>query len=413
MQTGQDPILVFLDKLTDHKKERDRADEEIDRLTSLIEDGYASNQIRSKSFSGVILSFLIEVARSRLQAADKFSRGGRLWLDRYSSSYSTPEIVAAYRSDRLSQRSIVDMGCGAGIQSIFFATNSSVVAFEKDPLRYRLAKLNAQVYDRENLRILNEDVLEKQIVLGSGDIIFSDPLRTAGPDEKTFSTLSPNPVKLLEHYGDRKNGYVFDLPPTMPSRNITLKGEREYISLRGRINRLTLYSPDLEKEPVSALILPEDIHFAGQPDDVTFDTANAPRSFLALPDEALLYSGLVTKAFDINAFDLFASDRRRVILTSDSLPRFLGTGEFFEVLAQTGSAGIRSALEKFQPARIIPRFEIDSAKYYDYVKSISNPVWVGESLYLFRNHDTYVLARKMARRPDSSDSEGTGESNVS
>ena len=62
---------------------------------------------------------VFDLAISRIRAESKFSNYEKIWLDSYSSRYSTPEIVASYRSERLKGNQIVDIGSGAGMQSIF------------------------------------------------------------------------------------------------------------------------------------------------------------------------------------------------------------------------------------------------------------------------------------------------------
>lgn len=395
MVIEEDALITFLQVLSSNRRELEKANLEIDKLSSLLQRGYGTSHIESDSYKGRILDFLNEVAKSRLLTSEKFTRSTRLWLDRYSASYSTPENVGNYRSSRLKGNHIVDVGCGAGMQAIMFAGKSAVTGIEKDPVRSVLARLNAAVYDQKELKILNVDAFDKSVSLGQDDVLFSDPLRSAGKEEKTFSTLTPNPITLLDHFDHRKRSYAFDLPPTMPLKNIELVGEREFISIRGKINRLTVYSPSLQTSPMTAVLLPSMIVVRGEMDSESYQASPTHGSYLSIPDESLVYSHLLNKLYDPDVFGLFSRDKRRIVLTSDKLPKDMRIGEFFETIGETDQQNIRDSLKKFQPSKIFPRFELDSSDYYEYVSSLSNPLWVGESLYLFRKESRYVLARKI------------------
>lgn len=400
MASAEQDILTFLDRVLSKEDVLDEANREINRICSLFQNGYSPGKIQSRQYRGNLLEFIFEIAKSRLLVSDKFSKSHLLWLDRYSASYSTPEIVGKYRSKRLSGNSIVDMGCGAGMQTVMFAKHSQVTGVEIDPVRSRLAKLNASAYHRENIQILNEDCMESKYRLNPEDLIFSDPLRSAGRGEKTMSTLVPDPTKILEQFEWQERKYAFDLPPTMPLSNIPLEGEREFISINGRVNRLTVYSPDLSHSERTAVILPANLVIHGEVDSAEYEGSRDMPALLSIPDVSLLYSELLNRAFDPETFHLFSKDRRRIVLGSDVLPEDRRTGEFFEVISETEQGEIRSSLEKLQPAKVYPRFEIPSGEYYDYVRSISDPLWIGESLYLFRKGKRYILARKLETQPN-------------
>ena len=108
--------------LTD-KRYRDAIDRRIDGIVDLIDRGYDSKSIMKNAgkHGGSEMTFLIEIARSRVRTRGKFSRSNRLWLDDYTARYSTPEAVARYRAQRISGETILDIGSGGGMQAIFFS----------------------------------------------------------------------------------------------------------------------------------------------------------------------------------------------------------------------------------------------------------------------------------------------------
>jgi len=120
--------------------------------------------------------------------------------------------------------------------------------------------------------------------------------------------------------------------------------------------------------------------------------------YLFLPDPALLHAGLVQQVYDVSGFKLFSMDTRRLVLTGDILPKTSGTGEIYSVIETSNNANLKEEIEKLEPGKIIPRFAIESDSYYDYVRKLSNPLWVGESIYLFRKDGIFCLARKIENK---------------
>ena len=392
-------IPEFLDMLVENANERRSVSRKINEVSDKIREGYHLKDLKIQGLPEKLKEFIFDLARSRIRAEDKFSLGNEVWLDSYSASYSTPEIAGRYRAGRIKNRSIVDLGAGAGMQTVFFSENNDVIAVEIDPVRYRLAKLNAIAYERKGISIKNEDVFS---FIGSSkddfDVVFSDPLRTAGDSEKTMDSLVPNPLKILEKCDISKTDFAFDLPPLFPENNLRIGGEHEYISINGLLNRFTLYSEGLSHSRRTAVMLPQNIIIRGEKQDLRFEETGKPMRYLFLPDPALLHAGLVQQVYDVSGFKLFSMDTRRLVLTGDILPKTSGTGEIYSVIETSNNANLKEEIEKLEPGKIIPRFAIDSNSYYDYVRKLSNPLWVGESIYLFRKDGIFCLARKIENK---------------
>ena len=392
-------IPEFLDMLVGNANERRSISRKINEVSDKIREGYHLKDLKIQGLPERFKEFIFDLARSRIRAEGKFSLGNEVWLDSYSASYSTPEIAGKYRAGRIKNRSIVDLGAGAGMQSVFFSEINDVIAVEIDPVRSRLAKLNAIAYERKGISIKNEDVFS---FIGGRkddfDVIFSDPLRTAGDSEKTMDSLVPNPLKILEKCDISKTDFAFDLPPLFPENNLRIGGEHEYISINGLLNRFTLYSEGLSHSRRTAVMLPQNIIIRGEKQDLRFEETGKPMRYLFLPDPALLHAGLVQQVYDVSGFKLFSMDTRRLVLTGDILPKTSGTGEIYSVIETSNNANLKEEIEKLEPGKIIPRFAIESDSYYDYVRKLSNPLWVGESIYLFRKDGIFCLARKIENK---------------
>ncbi len=392
-------IPEFLDMLLENANERRAISKKINEVADKIREGYHLNDLRIQGIPERFKEFLFDLARSRIKVEEKFSLGKELWLDSYSASYSTPEIAGRYRAGRIKNRNIADLGAGAGMQSIFFSENNDVVEVEIDPVRSRLAKLNAIAYERMKILIRNEDVFSFiDNRKDDFDVIFSDPLRTAGDSEKTMDSLVPNPLKILEKCDISNTDFAFDLPPLFPENNLKINGELEYISINGLLNRFTLYSKGLSQSQRTAVMLPQNLIIRGEKQDLRFQEIGKPMRYLFLPDPALLRAGLVPQVYNVSEFNLFSMDTRRLVLTGDALPKTRGTGEIFSVIRTSNNSNLKDEIEKLEPGKIIPRFSIGTNSYYDYVRKLSNPLWVGESIYLFRKDGIFCLARKIENK---------------
>ncbi len=393
---GQEKEIAFTDEILKDSRKLEEANSEVNRIAEQIRRGYGVRNVSVDQKYGQLREFLFSVAMSRIKAEGRFSRYDRIWLDEYSASYSTPEIVGKYRAGRIRSRKILDLGAGACMQAIMFAVHNEVVAIEEDPLRANLGRLNSIAYGSSSLKIINAEVMNYiSTNLRDGVTIFMDPLRLSGRGEKSFETLKPNPLPIIEAIGSNGGGYVLDLPPLFPEKNLQMGGEKEYISLNGRINRFTLYSADLSKCERSAVILPAERRIEGTADQLSYDHAEKPGRFLVMPDPALLMAKLVNSSFDPSVFKLFEKDERRLILTSDIMPKVPGTCETFELISFSTASGIRDELVTLKPGKVIPRFSLNPDQYYEYARSLVDPLWVGESVYLFKSGDSIALARKI------------------
>ena len=172
---------------------------------------------------------------------------------------STPEIVAKYIAQRLKTDIIADLGCGIGGQVIFFARECrKVYAVERDPEKLEYAKENCRLYGVDNVEFILGDALSPEIKekVSDADIIFSDPARPLSEKERTLENLEPPITEIIKIYSDVTPDLAFHAPPQMPPERIVLDCEREYLSLNGQLNRLTLYLGSLKSCDRSAVVLP-------------------------------------------------------------------------------------------------------------------------------------------------------------
>ncbi|RLF89281.1 methyltransferase, partial [Thermococci archaeon] len=200
----------------------------------LIKRGWEERKIR-RELPRDTADEIIEIARARIKARDKFSRDD-LWMDLSGLRYSTHEVVARYRAERLRPKSIADVSCGIGIQLIFFARYAEkAYAVDIDERKLFYAMKNAEKYGvKDKITFINGDSLKNENVDRiDADIIFSDPARPPEMPERRLEDLLPSPVQIYEAYRHKTDAFIFDLPPQIRREKIPWKGEFEYIDLYG------------------------------------------------------------------------------------------------------------------------------------------------------------------------------------
>lgn len=392
-----------LDELYRDREKLDSANEYIDNIVESLRSGHDEQKIRNNLGKGPIMfEGAIEVARSRLSVSGKFTKWNRLWLDSYSASYSTPEIVGLYRAGRLQSSNMVDVGCGAGMQSVFFSKTCSVTSIEVSALRATMTKLNGSVYGHSPDRVINADYANviENLKVDEETVIFSDPLRPKTESERSLPSLIPSPLVLMKLVSGKTEKFVFDLPPQISWDNLTLEGEKEYISIGGSLNRLTLYQGDLGHSESSAVILPWNVRIRGKPSPSDFMKAGRVGRYLYVPDISLQYARLLNGVKQLGEFSLLVKDRRRFVLTSDNELEWMFPGEAFEVLDTVSESELTGTLKERNCRNAIIRFSVDPEEYYTIRRDMETDLTGEVDLYIFRVDGRYIVCSKIEENLD-------------
>ncbi len=357
----------------DHVFKRN-AEDKITRTIDEIDSG--------KKFSGRdLLDPVYIIARARVSIRKKYSRWDELYMDDFSASYSTPEIIGKYRAERMNCE-VLDIGSGAGMQAIMFGLRKRSSGIEVDESRYLMSKLNADAYgsDVEFRNIDFYDFSEKY-----DGTVFSDPLRyRSGGSE----SLVPSPYDLLKRFP--QSDFAFDLPPKMDTEKINIDGEREYISVNGYLARLTLYTGSLKRSGSSAHIFPADVHMEGTYSDTRFAQGEV-KKYIYVPDEAVVYAGLLE---GFSQMVLVDKDRRRTVLSSDEeIGDFPGT--VYSVMDECSHDRLPETVRKINPADVLLRYSVDPNDYYRITQEMKNEGGKG-TLYIFRSGENYYITEMIA-----------------
>lgn len=388
----------FMDRVLNDSNFKEGTNQRIGECIGLIRNGLGLNEIQKKmSLGKKEAAIIFELAHSRINLKGKFQNWERLWMDQYLSRYSTPEIVCRYRSERIQGFNVIEAGTGAGIQGIFLSqTNNSTISVEVQPDRYRMARLNSQEYKTGKIKFLNGDIyaLSRDLEINGGTLIFSDPARPQNELKRTMDTLIPSPISLMKVFGEKTHNFVFDLPPQMGWNQITMDGEKEYLSIDGNLNRLTLYCGDAKSSEASAVILPQGIHISGIPRDTVFPETTRLDEFILVPDVSIVYAKLLWRlesSYEITP--AWKDNRRRFYTSKASIKDF--PGEQYEILAASRRENLLAALKEAGACKVILRFSLPESQYYAVKNELESDLSGQEDLYIFKKDDVYYVARKI------------------
>ena len=244
--------------------------------------------------------------------------------------FGTRTEVATWRAQRLAKLApgiIVEIGAGAGFQTAAFAKVAKRV-IAVDIAEERLARadvpenvvkitgdaLDSAVIEKIKTLIEKDERLfvhnDFEVVSGRKDVlrhddgrsggrcrvlIFLDPERPPASAERTIDEIKPDLKEFVKLYSAISPDIAIELPPFLA--DIPFDCEREYASVDGKLNRLTIYLGALKNTDVSVVALPAGARIAtsGIPKPLRDAPCQHPKYVLE-PDAALVRAGLVAEA---------------------------------------------------------------------------------------------------------------------
>ncbi len=389
----------FMDRALKDSNFKEKTNQRISECIDLIRKGFGANEVqKTMSLGKKEAAIIFELAHSRINLKGKFQNWDMLWMDQYLSRYSTPEHVCRYRAQRIQGFKVIEAGAGAGMQGIFLSqTNQSTICVEVQPERYRMAKLNSFEYRTGKIRFLHGDIyaLSKDFEIDEDTVIFSDPARPPNEQKRTMDTLIPSPLALSKVFGERTKNFVFDLPPQMEWNEISIDGEKEYLSIDGNLNRLTLYCGSLKSSETSAVILPQGIRLSGTPKDTSFPESGTLDDYIIIPDISIVYARLLWKLEELYQIRPAWKEGRRRVYTSSMPVKGEFPGEQYEIQSASKMENLNSALMEAGGGKVIPRFALPDGQYYTLKEKLEANLHGKEDLYIFKRDDIYFVAKRI------------------
>ena len=387
-----------LEKLIKDRKFRDSFNDSVDRAIGFIDAGFSGRKLLESLNAGASISQqIVEIAKARVNSRGRFSGWNRLWLDHFSSKYATPEEICRYRSGRITNSEILDVGSGSGLQAIFLSIygKNSVTGIERDPVRFYLSRLNSIEMESSEISFIMGDFFKTDLsrIIKKDTVVYSDPLRIPGPGHKSIHSLSPSPVKVMRKFSGVTENFCFDLPPTLAPHDIEISGEKEYISVDHTLKRLTLYTGDLRRSETSAVLLPEGREFRGMPYEQELELGE-PSSYIYVVDPAIVRAGLIRLIQNGEKYSLIHSDRRRTVLTSRVLYSDF-PGEVYQVNGRCDKDSIRELLIDSGAGKVILRYSLNSEEYYGLKHNFEKGLTGSKTVYIFEFNGSLILSEKL------------------
>ncbi len=284
---------------------------------------------------------LLDQARLRRKAGDKFSHPERLLLTDDGLQQASSRAVAVYRAQQFADlllRSpvaghppwVADLGCGLGADTIALAeAGLHVLAVERDPVRARLAVANVAACGvAERVEVVCADWRALISALSQGErespgsphplhAAFVDPSRRAG-EQRIFRLADMDPplaavLSLLDHIPT----LAVKTMPGIADEDIPADAEVEFISERGHMKEALLRFGDLRTGAARwATVLPGPFRLDSNARPSAPPIAE-PLTYLLEPDPAVIRATLVQHlATQLGAAQL---DPTIAYLTSDQL----------------------------------------------------------------------------------------------
>ena len=358
---------------------------------SMIRKGFHKDSVVSeiRKFLPPATDFeeVYSICRARIKGKEKFSLAEQMYMTLEDLQFATPELVAAYRAERMNSRTPADLACGIGGQALFLAKRSdSVVAVERDRRKLAYAKKNAAAYGITNITFIEGDCLEPDIarkVAKKCDTFLCDPQR---PLADKLDNMQPAVSDILSRYG---NQLAYEYPPQTPPDVAQFDCEKEYLSVDGKLNRLTLYFGTLKRHDVSAVSLPNKEVLHSGMKSAGMQPASEALAYLYEADTAVTKAGLLPQlaARVPGALVLQGAPAKTTLLTFDK--RF--TNPFlrrFKVVAtaRNETSAIRRALKEAGIGTVVLRGSVDQHTYWEMRKQFESSQLPGKAhLFLFKN----------------------------
>lgn len=257
----------------------------------------------------------------RRQAAAKFGAdAARLFFTRDALEQASDPLIRRWRAAQVSGHAI-DAGCGIGADSLALAqAGCTVLGLDLDPLRVRLAHLNAERLGvAERARFAQHDITTGLPELC--DWAFFDPARRDAHGRRLHGVEAYlPPLSTVRGWPDAARVMVKVSPAVEIAQVRPYDGALSFVSAGGDLKEAVLVLGDGARPDRAVLCLPDgavltwDAHPLDSPAPV-----RAPSGYLVEPDPALIRAGLVQHA--AHAWDAAQLDPTIAYLTSDIPPR--------------------------------------------------------------------------------------------
>ncbi|MFT7616630.1 MAG: hypothetical protein ACI97A_000254 [Planctomycetota bacterium] len=241
-----------------------------------------------KSLSAEQSAALFELERARASLAGRHNLASSFFLDTSAAAQASSQLVANWRARRFRNANrVVDLCCGAGVDTLALAAVAPVLAVDENLLRLSFAQVNA-VGEHHDVAFVRGRIPD---CLGQVDYAFCDPDRRRD-GKRIFDPheASPSLDELLTL--QVSEGMGVKLSPMAPLEGLDDYGELEFVSAARELKEIVLWTGSLSKggrrvsQPATGSEIEGEV-------GVKPELAESLGEFLFDPDPGLTRSGLL------------------------------------------------------------------------------------------------------------------------
>jgi SAM-dependent methyltransferase len=253
-------------------------------------------ELRQQLDDPALVHALLETAVLRQKALSKFSRAEQMYFTREALEQASGELIARYRSHRFARteiKSIADLGCGIGGDSLALCQQAQVVGIDQDVVRLRMAGCNVAAYGGNGcFHPVQADLTQLAPLPVSA--FFFDPARRDEFGRRLHSVHAYRPpLALAERWLDRVPHGAVKVSPAIDYAEVPAAAELEFVSVAGEVKEGILWFGDLQTDVRRRATLLPGGHTlisaeAGEPVPIL-----SPQQYLYEPDGAVIRAHLV------------------------------------------------------------------------------------------------------------------------
>lgn len=333
----------------------------------------------------------------------------KMYMNQDQLRFATPEEVAYYRAHRLKCKVLVELGAGIGGQSIPFSEScEKVIAVEIDHKKIEYAKKNAEMYGRKNITFIQGDLLDDEVIKllkkEKPDVVFFDSERAPEETERSIASVKPDINEIIKKYSKITKNIAIEVPAQLTPDKIPKEFdcEKEYVSYKGQLNRLTLYFGALKRDDRSVVSLPDGFYLSAsrkdiiEKDYIDFGKSSDLKDYLIEASEALVQANLLDEFAKRSNLSYFTRQKKAYFFTSTiALQNPLAKNFYVLARLEKNTFEIIKALQDLDAGKITLRASVSPDNYWAERKKYEDKLKGTKNLHLFLFDNAAVIAEEM------------------
>ncbi|MDP2925399.1 MAG: rRNA adenine N-6-methyltransferase family protein [Nanoarchaeota archaeon] len=375
----------------------------IAEIKELLNDKYSDKDILDELNYDMKEEFL-STAKARLRnEKDLYKDIGKdvLYFNEEDLRFSTPKIIADYRAKKLKCNKIVDLCSGIGVQSNAFSDScKEVLAIEIDPRKVKYAEEN---FKKKNLKFIIGDVLSEEIITKvkefSPDTIFVDPERLAGEEERNLESIKPNLKKLIKIYSKITSNICIEIPPRIENNKLKeFECEKEYLTLKNKLNRLNLYFGKLKEFDIRVSDAFSGVYIYNNDSAKKIKSNHKMGWYIYEISDAVIKAGLLNELGKWTEADLLlGTDKNKVILTNNKpVIKFSCFAECYKVIDKTKNINeVNNILKNNKFGKAVIKYSIEPKDYWKERNMFEKGLSGNKEAVIFKINKEYVIGEEV------------------